>query len=67
MVLKGLNQICDAYLDDVNYFQCALVGTFVVFETSIAKWNRPVLTLKLNKYVFNNAEGIDLLGHHWVV
>lgn len=62
-VLQGLNEFCDAYLDDVIIFSVAWEEHMSHLRQVLQRIDKANLTLNLSKCVFANAE-IDFLGHH---
>jgi hypothetical protein len=62
-VLQGLNEFCDAYLDDVIIFSGSWGDHMSHLEQVLRRIDDARLTLNLSKCVFANAE-IDFLGHH---
>jgi hypothetical protein len=62
-VLNGLNEFCDAYLDDIIIFSLAWSDHLVHLRKVLSRIADACLTLNLAKCVFANAS-VDFLGHH---
>jgi len=62
-VFAGLEDFCDAYLDDVIIFSMAWSSHMIHLDKVLQRVQDAHLTLNVKKCVFANAE-VDFLGHH---
>jgi serine protease inhibitor ecotin len=62
-MLRGLDEFCDGYLDDLMVFSYSWIDHLSHLKRVLTRISDAKLTLNLKKCVFANAE-LDFLGHH---